>query len=116
MKAITNHKANDSGKNENRTFPNDTKKRARSFKGAISRRSFLGTSLALGAGTIGAGLLPNIRTAEALRGGLTAGEAGPPPVPAAPERIQAHLLFPYNQNCGHQHPQSPERASQSNHN
>ena len=41
---------------------------------SISRRSFLGTSLAVGAGTIGAGLLPSIRTAEAS-GGLTPGDA-----------------------------------------
>src|SRR5262249_60641602 len=100
MKAITNHKANDSGKNENRTFPNDTKKRARSFKGAISRRSFLGTSLALGAGTIGAGLLPNIRTAEALRGGLTAGGARPLPFPPALGAIQSRLCVPHKQHCG----------------
>src|SRR5207247_10700548 len=41
----------------------------------ISRRSFLGKSLAVGAGTIGgAGLLTSIRTAEAS-GGLTPGDA-----------------------------------------
>src|SRR6266436_9306959 len=42
-------------------------------KSSISRRSFLGKSLAVGAGTIGAGLLANAPTARAS-GGLTAGD------------------------------------------
>jgi hypothetical protein len=42
-------------------------------KGFLSRRSFLGKSLAVGAGTIGAGLLANAPTARAS-GGLTAGD------------------------------------------
>src|SRR6201987_884609 len=81
MKATSNSTANGIGKNENRSFQNDGKKRAKSLKGAISRRSFLGTSLALGAGTIGAGLLPSIQTARAS-GGLTPGDAALLRVPA----------------------------------
>ncbi|HWC16098.1 MAG TPA: twin-arginine translocation signal domain-containing protein, partial [Terriglobales bacterium] len=70
MKITSNSTANGVGKNEESSFPKDAKKRAKSFKGAISRRSFLNTSLALGAGTIGAGLLPSIRGATD-RHGLT---------------------------------------------
>ena len=47
-----------------------------SSKNGLSRRSFLSKSLAVGAGTIGAGLLPGIRTATAS-GGLTSGRRGP---------------------------------------
>ena len=49
------------------------KERVKPSKSSISRRSFLGKSLAVGAGTIGAGLLANAPTARAS-GGLTAGD------------------------------------------
>src|SRR5438552_17825100 len=39
--------------------------RAKPLRSSMSRRSFLGTSLAVGAGTIGAGLLANAPTASA---------------------------------------------------
>src|SRR5712664_3512693 len=47
--------------------------RVRRSTGFLSRRSFLSKSLAVGAGTIGAGLLANAPTARAS-GGLTAGD------------------------------------------
>jgi hypothetical protein len=47
--------------------------RVRRSTGFLSRRSFLSKSLAVGAGTIGAGLLANAPTATAS-GGLTAGD------------------------------------------
>jgi ferritin-like protein len=106
MKATNNPTANDFGKNENRTFRNDAKKRARSFKGAISRRSFLGTSLALGAGTIGAGLLPNIQTARAS-GGLTPGDAALLRFPAALELLEADFWIQYNELGGIQDSEVP---------
>ena len=74
MKAISNPTANDPSKSENRPPEDNLEKRAKRRKSFISRRSFLGKSLAVGAGTIGAGLLANVRTAEA-RGGLTPGDA-----------------------------------------
>src|SRR5437667_2823729 len=106
MKATNNPTANDFGKNENRIFRNDAKKRARSFKGSISRRLFLGKSLALGAGTLGAGLLPSIRTAEAS-GGLTPGDAALLRFPAALELLEADFWIQYNELGGVQDSEVP---------
>jgi len=106
MKAISNPTANDFGKNENRTFQNDAKKRARSFKGAISRRLFLGKSLAMGAGTIGVGLLGGTRTAEASHG-LTPGDAALLRFPAALELLEADFWIQYNELGGIQDPEVP---------
>ena len=106
MKA-TNHTANYFGKSEDRFFRNDAeKKRAKPIKGAISRRSFLGTSLALGAGTIGAGLLPGIQTASA-RGGLTPGDAALLRFPAALELLEADFWIQYNELGGIQDDEVP---------
>src|SRR5437667_2844257 len=106
MKATNNPTANDFGKNENRIFRNDAKKRARSFKGSISRRLFLGKSLALGAGTMGAGLLASIRTAEAS-GGLTPGDAALLRFPAALELLEADFWIQYNELGGVQDSEVP---------
>src|SRR5947199_10360034 len=101
-----NPTANDFGKNENRPFRNDAKKRPKSLKGAISRRSFLGTSLALGAGTIGAGFLPSIQTARAS-GGLTPGDAALLRFPAALELLEADFWIQYNELGGIQDDEVP---------
>ncbi len=106
MKAINNPTANDFGKSENRTFRNDAKKRARSLKGAISRRLFLGKSLAMGAGTIGVGLLGGTRTAEASHG-LTPGDAALLRFPAALELLEADFWIQYNELGGIQDPEVP---------
>jgi hypothetical protein len=106
MKATNNPTANDFGKNENRIFRNDAKKKARSFKGSISRRLFLGKSLALGAGTVGAGLLSSIRTAEAS-GGLTRGDAALLRFPAALELLEADFWIQYNELGGIQDDEVP---------
>jgi Ferritin-like domain len=106
MKATNNPTANDFGKNENRIFRNDAKKKARSFKGSISRRLFLGKSLALGAGTVGAGLLSSIRTAEAS-GGLTRGDAALLRFPAALEILEADFWIQYNELGGIQDDEVP---------
>src|SRR5437867_2551405 len=106
MKVIRHPTANDFGKNENRPFRNDAKKRPKPLKGAISRRSFLGTSLALGAGTIGAGFLPSIRTAEAS-GGLTQGDAALLRFPAALELLEADFWIQYNELGGIQDDEVP---------
>jgi hypothetical protein len=106
MKAITNPTANDFHKSDNRPFRNHAEKRAKSLKGAISRRSFLGTSLALGAGTIGAGLLPSIQTARAS-GGLTPGDAALLRFPAALELLEADFWIQYNELGGIQDPEVP---------
>src|SRR5438094_5871712 len=106
MKAINNPTANDFGKSENHPFRNDAKKRPKPLKGAISRRSFLGTSLALGAGTIGAGFLPSIQTAEAS-GGLTPGDAALLRFPAALELLEADFWIQYNELGGIQDDEVP---------
>jgi hypothetical protein len=73
---------------------------------SISRRSFLGTSFALGAGTLGAGLLTNIRTAEAS-GGLTPGDAALLRFPAALELLEADFWIQYNELGGIQDDEVP---------
>src|SRR5436305_8760491 len=106
MKAINNPAANDFDKSENRPFRNDVGKRAKSLKGSISRRLFLGKSLALGAGTIGVGLLADTRTAEAS-GGLTQGDAALLRFPAALELLEADFWIQYNELGGIQDDEVP---------
>ena len=106
MKAISNPTANDFGKRENRPFQNDVEKKATLRKSSISRRSFLGKSLAVGAGTIGAGLLTSIRTAEAS-GGLTPGDAALLRFAAAAEILEADFWIQYNELGGVQDPEVP---------
>ena len=71
----------------------------RSSKDGISRRSFLGKSLAVGAGTIGAGFLPGIRTATAS-GGLTSGDAALLRFAAAAEILETDFWVQYNELGG----------------
>src|SRR5216117_1413550 len=101
-----NPTANDFGKSENRPFRNDAKKRPKPLKGAISRRSFLGTSLALGAGTIGAGFLPSVRTAEASVS-LSPGDAALLRFPAALETLESDFWIQYNELGGIQDDEVP---------
>jgi Ferritin-like domain len=75
-------------------------------KGVLSRRSFLGKSLAVGAGTIGAGLLANAPAARAS-GGLTAGDEAILRFLAAAELIEADLWQQYNELGGIQDPEVP---------
>ena len=75
-------------------------------KGFLSRRSFLGKSLAVGAGTIGAGLLGNAPTARAS-GGLTRGDADILRFLAAAELIEADLWQQYNELAGIQDSEVP---------
>jgi hypothetical protein len=106
MNPISNPTANDFGKSENRLFQNDVEKKARPRKSSISRRSFLGKSLAVGAGTIGAGLLTSIRTAEASFG-LTPGDAALLRFAAAAEILEADFWIQYNELGGIQDPEVP---------
>src|SRR5581483_8834486 len=69
--------------------------------------SFLGTSFALGAGTLGVGLLGGARTAEALRGGLTPGDAALIRFAAAAELIEADFWIQYNELGGVQDDEVP---------
>ena len=106
MKAITNSTENGSLNSENRPPGDNLEKRIKPRTRSISRRSFLGTSLAVGAGTIGAGLLPSIRTAEAS-GGLTPGDAALLRFAAAAEILEADFWIQYNELGGVQDPEVP---------
>src|SRR3989440_3375448 len=80
--------------------------RAKPLRSSMSRRSFLGTSLAVGAGTIGAGLLANAPTGRAS-GGLTRGDADILRFLAAAELIEADLWQQYNELGGIQDAEVP---------
>jgi Ferritin-like domain len=107
MKAISNPTANDFGKSDINPPGDNLKERVKSRKSSISRRSFLGKSLAVGAGTIGAGLLTSSRIAEASRGGLTTGDAALLRFAAAAEILEADLWIQYNELGGIQDPEVP---------
>jgi len=106
MKTISDHTATGFSKSENRPLEDDSEKRVKPRKSSISRRSFLGKSLAVGAGTIGAGLLANTRTAEAS-GGLTPGDAALLRFAAAAEILEADFWIQYNELGGIQDPEVP---------
>src|SRR5438309_8413439 len=106
MKTINEPAAKDFGKTESRHQTENLESRARPSKSSISRRSFLGKSLAVGAGTIGAGLLTTIRTAEAS-GGLTPGDAALLRFAAAAEILEADFWIQYNELGGVQDPEVP---------
>jgi hypothetical protein len=107
MKTPSNPAATDFSKDQNSSPAKNSEKRVKSRKGSISRRFFLETSLALGAGTIGAGLFPNIQTARASRGGLTPGDAALLRFPAALELLEADFWIQYNELGGIQDPEVP---------
>ena len=88
---------------------NKSTERIKPSTGFVSRRSFLGKSLAVGAGTIGAGLLANTPTARAS-GGLTAGDEAILRFLAAAEIIEADLWQQYNELAGIQDSEVPGGA------
>jgi hypothetical protein len=103
MKATGNPTANGSSGSESRPLEDNRNKSRKRF---ISRRSFLGKTIALGAGTVGAGLLGSIRTAEAS-GNLSAGDAALLRFPAALELIEADFWIQYNELGGIQDNEVP---------
>jgi hypothetical protein len=106
MKTSNEPAAKDFGKTESRHQTENLESRARPSKSSISRRSFLGKSLAVGAGTIGAGLLANAPTARAS-GGLTRGDASILRFLAAAEIIETDLWQQYNELGGIQDDEVP---------
>jgi Ferritin-like domain len=98
--------ANNFGKSQNLPPEDNLEERGKPVKNSISRRSFLGTSLAVGAGTIGAGLLANA-PAIAARGGLTRGDADILRFLAAAEIIETDLWQQYNELGGIQDDEVP---------
>ena len=103
----TNPAATDPINNGDRASTNKTEKKARSRQRFLSRRAFLGRSLAAGAGTIGVGLLGGTGTAKASRGGLTRGDAALLRFPAALELIEADFWIQYNELGGIPDPEVP---------
>src|SRR5437763_4406561 len=106
MKAINNPTANGSSRSESAPLEENSEKRIKAGKRFISRRSFLGKTIALGAGTVGAGLLGSIRTAEAS-GSLSPGDAALLRFPAALELLEADFWIQYNELGGIQDNEVP---------
>src|SRR5436190_9971588 len=106
MKTTSASTTNDFGKNQSYRHAENLEERSNPSKNSISRRSFLGKSLAVGAGTIGAGLLANVPTARAS-GGLTAGDEAILRLLAAAELIEADLWQQYNELGGIQDAEVP---------
>jgi len=106
MKAINNPTANGSSRSESAPLEDNSEKRIKPRKRYISRRSFLGKTIALGAGTVGAGLLGSIRTAEAS-GSLSPGDAALLRFPAALELLEADFWIQYNELGGIQDNEVP---------
>ena len=105
MKTADNGAANGSSSSENRALEDilEDRKPQRRF---ISRRSFLSKTIALGAGTVGAGLLSNVRAAEA-GSSLSAGDAALLRFPAALEILEADFWIQYNELGGIQDEEVP---------
>ncbi len=112
MKTMNGTTENNSDKSQNGQTTN-AEPTVRYSKNGISRRSFLGKSLAVGAGTIGAGLLPGIRTATAS-GGLTSGDAALLRFAAAAEILETDFWVQYNELGRNPRQRSPGRNWQSN--
>jgi hypothetical protein len=90
----------------------NSEERVKPPKNFLSRRSFLGKSLAVGAGTIGAGLLTNTRIAEAS-GGLTPGDAALLRFAAAAEILETDFWVQYNELGGIQDSEVPGGSGNS---
>ena len=114
MKATSNSTANDIGKNEDRSEAKNLEKKGAPRKSAVSRRFFLGKSLAVGAGTMGAGLLakaslalPRPTPTPRPIVGLTAGDAALLRFAAAAEILEADFWIQYNELGGAQDDEVP---------
>src|SRR2546430_12055229 len=97
--STSNNNVKEPAMNRVETREDHLEERVKPLKSSISRRPFLGTSLAVGAGTIGAGLLANAPTARAS-GGLTRGDADILRFLAAAEISEADLWQQYNELGG----------------
>ena len=104
---MNNSTANDSGTSETHPPLDNMKGRVKARKDSISRRSFLGKSLAVGAGTIGVGLLRGSPIATASRDRLTPPDAALLRFPAALEILEADFWIQYNELGGVQDDEVP---------
>ena len=100
--------ANDFGNSQYSPQAEKSEERVKPSRRFISRRSFLGKSLAVGAGTIGgAGLLTSTRNADAS-GGLTPGDAALLRFAAAAEILETDFWVQYNELGGVQDSEEPD--------
>src|SRR5438067_2986312 len=100
--------ANDFGNSQYSPQAEKSEERVKRSRRFISRRSFLGKSLAVGAGTIGgAGLLTSTRNADAS-GGLTPGDAALLRFAAAAEILETDFWVQYNELGGVQDSEEPD--------
>jgi len=93
--------------NRDRSLTNESEKKTNPRRRSFSRRAFLSGSLAAGAGTIGLGLLGNIPSSNASRGGLTPGDAALLRFAAAAELLEADFWIQYNELGGIQDSEVP---------
>src|SRR6476660_1363250 len=98
MKTAVDPTGNGSSRDENGPLEDNLDNR-KPRKRSISRRSFLSKTIALGAGTVGAGLLGHVRAAE-TGSSLSPGDAALLRFPAALEVIEADFWIQYNELGG----------------
>jgi hypothetical protein len=103
----TIREATGSGNNGDHSFTNKSEKKSNLRRRDFSRRAFLRGSLAAGAGTIGLGLLGNIPSTKASRGGLTPNDAALLRFAAAAELLEADFWIQYNELGGIQDSEVP---------
>jgi len=106
MKTTSASPTNDFGKNQSYRQAENLEERVKPSKNSLSRRSFLGKSLAVGAGTIGAGLLVSTRAAKAS-GDITEGDAAMLRFAAAAEILETDFWVQYNELGGVQDGEVP---------
>ena len=107
MKTTNDHTATDPVNNGDGSLANKSERKSKPRQRFISRRAFLGKSLAVGAGTIGAGLLANARAEEDDPQGLNSGDAAMLRFAAAAEILEADFWIQYNELAGIQDPEVP---------
>src|SRR4029079_3209088 len=104
MNTTVDRTGNGSSSDDNRPLEDNYKKPRKRF---ISRRSFLSKTIALGAGTVGAGLLNSVRAEEAVGSSLSPGDAALLRFPAALEILEADFWIQYNELGGIQDSEVP---------
>src|SRR5260370_12412978 len=100
MKITSAPTANDFGKNQSYHQAENSADRVKPRTTLLSRRSLLGKSCAIGAGTLGGGLLLSQRTSAFTSGTLTPGDAALLRFPAALEILEADFWIQYNELGG----------------
>jgi len=109
--STSNPNVNEPATNKALTQEDNLGEMAKPLRSSISRRSFLGKSIAVGAGTMGAGLLARTLAAQVgdsdSSGGLTRGDADILRFLAAAELIEADLWQQYNELGGIQDDEVP---------